>query len=63
MPGRYAVGDEVSMVDVCLVPQVYNARRYNCDLEPYPLIRRVEEACQLLPAFERAQPDRQPDST
>jgi maleylpyruvate isomerase len=61
--GRYAVGDEVSMVDVCLVPQVYNARRYNCDLEPYPVIRRVEEACQLLPAFERAQPDRQPDST
>ncbi len=51
------------MVDVCLVPQVYNARRYNCDLEPYPVIRRVEEACQLLPAFERAQPDRQPDST
>ncbi len=61
--GRYAHGDEVSIADLCLVPQVYNARRYNCDLEPYPIIRRVEEACQALVAFERASPDQQPDTS
>lgn len=60
--GRYAHGDEVSLADVCLVPQVYNARRYSCDLEPYPTIRRVDEACRKIGAFERAAPERQPDA-
>jgi maleylacetoacetate isomerase len=60
--GRFCHGDMVTMADVCLVPQVANARRYNCDLEPYPTIRRVEKACLELPAFEQARPERQPDA-
>ena len=60
--GRFCHGDEVTMADVCLVPQVANAKRYHCDLEPYPTVRRVEEACLGLPAFERARPERQPDA-
>jgi maleylacetoacetate isomerase len=60
--GTYCHGDAVTLADVCLVPQVYNARRYNCDLTPFGTIRRVEAACQELPAFERARPERQPDA-
>jgi maleylpyruvate isomerase len=60
--GRFSHGDAVSVADVALVPQVYNARRYNCDLEPYPTIRRVERACLDLPAFDAARPERQPDA-
>jgi maleylacetoacetate isomerase len=60
--GTCCHGDSVTLADVCLVPQVYNARRYNCDLAPFGTIRRVEAACQELPAFERARPERQPDA-
>ncbi|MFO1036365.1 MAG: maleylacetoacetate isomerase [Geminicoccaceae bacterium] len=60
--GRYAFGDRVTLADVCLVPQLYNARRYNCDLKPYPTTLRVEEACLALAAFDDAQPERQPDA-
>jgi maleylacetoacetate isomerase len=61
--GRYAYGDAVSLADLCLVPQVYNARRYRVDLASFPTIGRVEEACNQLPAFEAARPERQPDAT
>ena len=60
--GRFCVGDAVTIADVCLVPQVANARRYACDLEPYPTIRRVEAECAALPAFDAARPERQPDA-
>jgi maleylpyruvate isomerase len=60
--GRFSHGDAVSVADVTLVPQVYNARRYGCDLEPYPIIRRVERACLDLPAFDAARPERQADA-
>lgn len=60
--GRYCFGDTVSLADVCLVPQVGNARRYRCELGPYPTIRRIDEALAALPAFERARPERQPDA-
>ncbi|MDX6748389.1 maleylacetoacetate isomerase [Geminicoccaceae bacterium 1502E] len=60
--GRYCVGDTVSLADVCLVPQVGNARRYRCELGPYPTIRRIDEALAALPAFERARPEHQPDA-
>ncbi len=60
--GRYLVGDAVSLADLCLVPQLYNARRYSVDLSPYPLLGRVELACVALPAFAAAHPDRQPDA-
>jgi maleylacetoacetate isomerase len=60
--GRYCHGDTPGLADACLVPQVYNARRYNCDLEPFPTIARIEQSCNALAAFERARPERQPDA-
>jgi maleylacetoacetate isomerase len=50
------------MADVCLVPQVYNARRFAVDLGPYPTVRRIDEHCSALPAFDRARPENQPDA-
>ena len=61
--GPFCVGDAPSLADVCLVPQVYNARRYDCNLEPYPTIRRIDERCREIEAFARAAPERQPDAT
>jgi maleylacetoacetate isomerase len=60
--GAFCVGDAPSLADVCLVPQVYNARRYECDLDPHPTIRRIDERCQMIEAFARAAPERQPDA-
>lgn len=60
--GTYCVGDEISLVDVCLVPQVYNAERFNVNLEPFPTIRRVTSSLRLLPAFVNAAPEQQPDA-
>ena len=61
-PGPFCLGAEPSMADACLVPQVFNARRYQVPLDPYPLIRSVTEACLALPAFDLAQPSKQPDA-
>jgi len=61
-PGPYAFGGEVSLADVCIVPQVANARRYKVPLENFPRIVAVDGACQKLPAFERARPENQPDA-
>lgn len=60
--GVYCVGDRVSMADVCLVPQVYNARRFKVDLAEYPLLRQVEHNLQQLDAFLRAAPEQQVDA-
>jgi maleylacetoacetate isomerase len=60
--GRYCYGDSPTMADCCLVPQIFNAKRYECDLAPYPRTVRVFEQCMKLEAFERAQPSRQPDA-
>lgn len=60
--GRFCHGEVPSLADVCLVPQLYNARRVGCDLSGYPTLLRIEEACLALPAFERAHPLRQPDA-
>lgn len=60
--GRFLVGDSVSMADVCLVPQLGNARRFGLDLAPFPLLVRVEAECAKLDAFACARPDRQPDA-
>ena len=57
--GRFLFGDQPTIADVCLVPQLYNARRYNVPLDDYPtLLRADENACQL-EAFAAAHPDRQ----
>lgn len=61
--GRFVVGDEVTVADLCLVPQLYNARRFDLDLSPFPTLTRVEAACAVLPAFQAAHPDRQPDAS
>ena len=60
--GRYCAGDTPTIADVCLVPQVFNARRLDVDLAPYPRIRQVFDALMALPAFADAQPSRQPDA-
>lgn len=60
--GTYCVGDAVSFADIFLVPQLYGARRYGVDLTPYPTLTRIEAACDKLPAFQAAHPDRQPDA-
>lgn len=60
--GKFLVGDEVSVADVCLVPQLYHARRFDLDVARWPLLARVEEACAKLPAFIHAHAERQPDA-
>jgi maleylpyruvate isomerase len=60
--GRYCVGDTPTMADCCLVPQLFAARRFGMDLTPFPTLLAIDAACQELPAFQLAQPARQPDS-
>ncbi|XP_048708577.1 maleylacetoacetate isomerase isoform X4 [Lepidochelys kempii] len=60
--GRYCIGDEVSIADLCLVPQVYNAERFKVDLAPYPTITRINKALLELEAFQVSHPCRQPDT-
>jgi maleylacetoacetate isomerase len=60
--GRYAFGDAVSLADVYLVPQVYNARRFECDLSAYPTIGRIADRVGQEPAFAAAAPENQPDA-
>jgi len=60
--GRYCHGDTPGMADLCLVPQVYNARRFECDLSAYPAVVRIDAACAELDAFKRAAPEVQPDA-
>jgi maleylacetoacetate isomerase len=60
--GSHAVGDVVSLADVCLVPQVYNARRFDLDLTPYPTIVRLDAAARALAPVAMAAPEAQPDA-
>jgi len=60
--GLHAVGDQITLADVCLAPQVYNARRFNLDLSPYPRIVAVDAAAREEPAFTAAAPENQPDA-
>ena len=60
--GRFCHGDAPTLADVCLVPQVANARRVSMDLSPYPTLLRIDAACQQLPAFADAAPAKQPDA-
>jgi maleylacetoacetate isomerase len=60
--GKFCHGDAPSMADCCLVPQIFNAKRYNSDLAPYPITMGVFENCMKLEAFDRAQPAKQPDA-
>ena len=60
--GRYCHGDMPGLADCCLLPQLYNARRFTLDLAPFPTLRRIEAACLQLPAFDAARPENQPDA-
>lgn len=61
-PGPYCFGSHVTLADVCLVPQVFNARRLKVPLDAFPKIVAVETACLRLPAFDKARPENQPDA-
>lgn len=60
--GAFCHGEAPGLADCCLVPQIFNARRYDCELSPYPETLRAFEACMKLEAFDRAQPAKQPDA-
>jgi len=60
--GHFCHGDRPGLADCCLVPQVFNARRFNCALDAYPTITRIAAACGQLPAFQQAAPSAQPDA-
>jgi maleylacetoacetate isomerase len=60
--GRHCHGDSPTLADCCLVPQIFNAKRYDSDLTPYPTMMRVFDACMKIDAFDRAQPSKQPDA-
>lgn len=60
--GRFCHGDAPGLADCCLVPQLYNARRYRCDLAPYPTLLTIEEACGELEAFRSATAEAQADA-
>jgi len=60
--GRYCFADQITMADCCLVPQVFNAQRYQCDLTPYPEAMRIHQECMKLEGFSAAQPSKQPDA-
>ena len=60
--GRFCHGDTPTLADICLVPQLYNARRFECDLSAFPNILRIGENCRALEAFRAAAPDNQPDA-
>ena len=58
----FSHGDTPTMADMCLVPQVFNATRFKVDMKRYPMIQRIYDACMKLPAFDAAQPSKQPDA-
>jgi len=60
--GVFCHGDAPTLADCCLVPQIFNARRFDCPLEAMPTIRRIVAACEALPAFRNAAPALQPDA-
>jgi len=60
--GHFCVGDKPTLADICLVPQLFNARRAGLDLSPFPKLVRIESTAYELAAFRDAHPDRQPDA-
>lgn len=60
--GKYCFGFDLSLADVCLVPQIYNAVRFGVDMDAYPLIKRIHANCNKLPEFVAALPENQPDA-
>jgi len=61
--GRYCFGEQVTVADICLVAQVYNAHRFNVDMTSFPYINRIVALCNTLPAFIKALPENQTDAS
>jgi maleylpyruvate isomerase len=61
-PGRYSHGDSPTLADICLVPQVFNAQRFDCRLDHVPTVMRIHAECMKLEAFEATQPSKCPDA-
>ncbi|MCP9628379.1 maleylacetoacetate isomerase [Rhodopseudomonas palustris] len=61
-PGPFAYGDQPTLADLCLVPQIFNARRFDADLAPFERIRQIEAEAMKVDAFVAAEPGRQPDA-
>ena len=61
--GDFCHGNEPTLADLCLIPQVYNAERFDCDLSAFANIRRIAANGRALPAFEKSAPENQPDAT
>ena len=62
LAGKFCFGDQVTMADACLVPQVFNGLRFNCAMDPYPTVMAIYENCQALKPFADAHPDTQGDN-
>lgn len=62
LPGPFALGEQPTLADICIVPQVFNARRFNVDLSPYRRILEIDAVASKLEAFAAAEPGRQPDA-
>lgn len=60
--GRFCFGNTPGIADICLVPQVANARRFNCDLSEYPILVDIDGNCREMEEFQRAAPENQPDA-
>ena len=58
----FCYGGSVTMADIFFYPQIWNARRFNCDLTPYPNLQRIEEKLSNIDAFKNALPENQPDA-
>ena len=61
-PGTYCHGESPTLADICLVPQIFNAQRFNCSTDHVPNVMRVFDACMRLDAFEQTRPERCPDA-
>ena len=62
LPGDFSVGDTPTYADICLIPQLYNARRFDVKLDDLPALLELEERCMALDAFQASHPDQQPDA-
>ena len=60
--GRFCHGDRPGLADICLVPQLFNARRFGCQMSAFPTLLRIDSECGSLSAFSHAAPDAQPDA-
>ena len=59
--GKYCIGNDITIADLCLVPQVYSAKRFNISLDDFPNVKRINDELEKIPEFQVAHPSKQPD--